>query len=108
MGRPTNDRKGMLIHVRVSEEMGERILQESFEQGVSASEYVRGKISVTQNSENPLEKEMRNISFVYGIEPEELLKGVKGLLNSELLIVKNGVLGWNLTNISNYLRDRGL
>jgi len=106
MGRPTNEKKGMLLHVRVSEEMSERILQESSEQGISASEYVRERLSfVTQNS---LEMEMRNITFVYGIEAEELLKGIKGLLNSELLIVRDGVLGWNLSNICKYLKDKGL
>ena len=56
MGRPTSERKGKVVIVRISDDLHERLKRESENENVSLSEYAReildgGKICNTKNTE---------------------------------------------------------
>lgn len=45
MARTTNEKKGKTVIVRISDELHERLMRESSDEGVSMSEYARGILS---------------------------------------------------------------
>lgn len=87
MGRPTSERKGKTVIVRISDELHERLKRESENENVSLSEYAReildssGKCN-TKNSELENLKEENNV-LQNEIERLKREKGSNVIQNSE-------------------------
>ena len=121
MARPTDEKKGKMIKIRISEELYEGLSQK----GANLSETIRKILKdsfVPQNSSEKIPKtgltpnkdleEIDSMAKFFGMEGGDLLKGVcAGLMDGNLTVENGKVVGvpeLNLENFKEVCHDKGL
>lgn len=78
------------VGCKVKKEVAEELRIEAAESGIGVNTLLR-KIIANRHTDDVL----REISFLYDIDTEKLLKNIQWMLGAEKLFVKDGKLKWN-------------
>ena len=121
MARPTDEKKGKMIKIRISEELYKRLSQK----GTNLSETIRKILKdsfVPQNSDEKIQKsgltpskevkEIESMAVFFGFTLDEMLKMIYNGLNDGYLTVEDGkIVGLpevDLDNLKEACHERGI